>query len=409
MSLVSKAGQLVRRAGQLAASCVCCNRYWCVPSYTDACGQQRYTCTSPTGNPPNGSQGPYASPQCEGQSCAPINPCLKWWCYITGYSPCSKTLYRCVQDSSGAGAIAGPYDTGCPSCVSDYTCSGGNWYCCYDQDQTTTIGQLQKAAPHCQSSPCTGMSTGNYGYYSSGPHGSQAACYASCQKHACSNNACAPDSTGQYDSQKACEDVCIGCGSTSGSINADPNRPPSFSTVFGQGNISVIQEPTVRSTPPVALVSRKFLVGASAGRVAVTMSVSLAPGYSRLGTIRWQILGSGFDGAGRQVASRVMKADSGWRVGCLDGHYPCDPSPDAHCRDGINGVTITGPIQDPADFVDASGRQYYDVIYWCKPEGVTCFEVAVLSPCESVDWLYQVIYTPGPCNISNLPGANPAP
>jgi hypothetical protein len=396
MGLISKAGQLVKYAGQLAMSCACCIKYWCVPSTADYCGRQLYTCVN-TNTPPEGALGPYYSPDCNTASCNPTTPCLKWWCFITGYSPCSKTLYSCAQSSTGAGAVSGPFDTGCPSCSSDYNCGANDWYCCYDQDQTSTSSQ--PSAPHCQQGPCSGMNTGSYARYSSGPHATQAACNAACQKHSCATGSCVPSSTGQYDSLQACLNGC-GCAAGDGGITANPDRPPKLSTIIGQSNVNELL-PTVRDTPPVALVSRKFSVASAAGRIAVSMIPYTHAGYFRFGTIRWQILGIGTDGAGNRVASRVMKADSGWRWGCLDGNYPC--APPADCVDGINGVSVNAPIQDPANFT------VYDTIYWCKPAGITCFEVAVLSPCASMDYTYQVFYTPGSCNSNNLPDANPAP
>jgi hypothetical protein len=165
----------------------------------------------------------------------------------------------------------------------------------------------------------------------------------------------------------------------------------------------------VRDTPPTALYTQKFSVPADAGRISVGMTPTLHAGYSKLGTLRWQILGAGFNGAGQQIAARIMKADSGWRYGCVDGAtvqnggYPCTPSANAECVDGASGISVNGQIQNPANFTA------YNTIYWCKPAGVTCFELAILSPCKSVDWTYELLFVPGSCNPSTLPDANQAP
>ena len=398
MGLIAKAGQLVKRAGQLAMSCACCIKYWCVPSTTDYCGRQLYTCTSAT-TPPQGALGPYYSPNCNTASCNPTTPCLKWWCFITGYSPCSKTLYSCAQSSTGAGAVSGPFDAGCPSCSSDYNCGANDWYCCYDQDQAST--SAQQSAPHCQQGPCFGMNNGWYGRYSSGPHATEAACNSACQKHSCDSGSCVPSSTGQYASLQACLNGC-GCSAQQAGIVVNPNQtPPAITTIPALWRSGIYPAGTVRDNPPVALVSRKFSVDAAAGRISVDMSVYSVNGVTRPGFVRWQILSIGTDGAGNQVASRVMKADSGWRGRCPNEIYPCDPPSD--CVDGVNGVSINGPVLDPADF------QVYNAIYWCKPQGITCFEVAVLSPCYNTDYYYTVSYQPGSCNPLTLPDANPAP
>ena len=412
MGLIARAGQLVRYAGQLANSCACCIKYWCVPSYTDACGQQRYTCQS-TQSPPAGSLGPYSSPQCEGQSCAPSNPCLKWWCYITGYTPCGKTKYQCRQDESGQGSVLGPYDTNCSNCSTDYSCPPTNYYCCWDKNPNYSPGTGESPAQKsCQVGPCAGMSSGDYTLYDSGPHNSREVCREQCSAYDCVGlRKCSPSATGQYKSLEDCWDAC-GCSLETGGSPCNLSNSPRASTI---PTFYTIAQPTVRDTPPVAFHSFQFSVPSSQFRVIVGMTWSPAAGYTRAGPVRWQVYAPGFDGAGNQVASRIIKADSDWRGQCIPPGGQCPPDTDAYCA---------YPCDAPADCEDVDhnltvgqvvridNMSTYNQISFCKREGLTCFEVVVMAPCPSTDWTLTVNCDPGrSCTdpVPLPPDNNPAP
>jgi len=413
MGLIAKAGQLVKYAGQLANSCACCIRYWCVPSYTDACGQQRYTCMS-SQTPPAGAQGPYASAQCEGNACAPTNLCLKFWCFITGYTPCGTTKYQCRQSATGEGAVLGPYDSSCPNCTTNYTCPATNYYCCWDKNPVHSPGTGESAAQKsCQLGPCTGMSTGDYALYDSGPHGSRELCREQCSAYDCSGSRkCSPSATGQYKSLSECTAAC-GCNSEAGGYPCNGNITPQFSTT---STIFTIRQPTVRDTPPVAFHSFQISVPSSQFLAIIGLTSGAAPGYTRGGPVRWQVFAPGFDGAGNQVASRVMKVDSDWRGQCpppaggacpasdpVYCNYPCDAPAD--CEDVDHNLTV-------GQVVRIDNMSQYNSIRFCKREGLTCFEVVVMAPCPSTDWQLSINCDPArSCTepVPNPPDGNPAP
>jgi hypothetical protein len=99
----------------------------------------------------------------------------------------------------------------------------------------------------------------------------------------------------------------------------------------------------------------------SAERLTITLTYN-----ARTVPDRFQIWGPTLNAAGAVIAARVIKADSGYR----GGEGECVP-------------------------VEGSGS---GSLTWVKGKGITCFEVAVLSPCDGTAWDYTLT-----C------GGNPAP
>lgn len=342
MPLVTKAGQLLRKLGQLATSCGCCLSYWCVPSREDACGQQRYDCAN-TQNPPPESTGPHSSSNC-GNACPDAEvSCEKYWCYATGYSPCGGVVAQCTVDAFGDEATSGPFDyPSCDGCGGGGTseCPADKWYCCYDEAPSQSP-ESPLPSHSCTFGPCAGMMAGDYSLYRSGPHDTSQECNSQCGNYSCtSQQGCVSDPEGPHASLEACQAAC-GCLAPTAFVCSDT---PTTVTYTGGGGFS----------------SRQYSV--SAERLTITLTYHAADVPDR-----FQIWGPTLNAAGATIATRVIKADSGYRGGAGQ----CVPV------DGAGDGSLT----------------------WVKAKGITCFEVTVISPCEETTyWEYTLT-----C------GGNPAP
>lgn len=377
MPLATLGGKLLVAAGKLAASAACCCARWCRQTGRDACGNPVYECSAE----PAGSIGactPECKPSAEPCECGPDVPCPECKQCVdracvrvenccadgTPCPPCFKCdgnvcvpCGACEICVDGVCQPCGPcqkcVDDECVPCGANEVCVDGvcvpkQYYCCWDSCEDKLLAMPNttclEAVPFGGAlvSPCGAGQQDGYGtcdLTKSGPYASlqqcQPACHAyRCVPDACGFNQCVPDPNGPYGNLGACLEACP----------SDPCAAPC--TFIGAALPGVYSIDACERTICVSFISTN----------------------SR--PIRVQIWGPTLDQNCNVIASRVIKADSGWRADeCCD------------CPNARNGGALQG---------GPKGQ-----IIWNKPRGVQSFEVAVLTACGPT---YQIsIQCSGEC------------
>jgi hypothetical protein len=355
--------KLLRVGNQLALSLACCCRRFCRQVRQDDCGNPVYECSTESA----GSIGdctPSCVPPQDPCECGPNTPCDQCFECIdrkceriagccedgTPCPECQKCVDgvcvpcgECEKCEGGECVPCGPCEKceggECVPCGADEVCIGGvcvpkQYYCCWDSaadkrlNTNNTTCRSATVSSGSQTSPCgTGTEEGETGEVDltkSGPYTGLQQCEPNCRKYKCAPNACGdrecvPDPDGPYATRAACLAACP----------ADPCSTPC--TFSGANSAGIYSIDACERDICVAYVSPD----------------------SR--PIRVQIWGPTLDDDCNIIASRAIKADSGWR-----GEECCD------CDSRPSGDLAGGP----------KGQ-----ITWNKPRGVTSFEVAVLTAC----------------------------
>lgn len=265
----------------------------------------------------------------DGTPCPPCQKCVNGQCVPCG--PCEQCIDgTCVPCEPCQKCVDGV----CVECGANEVCVNGvcvprQYYCCYDSPESSSSGGAARTTscrpatltPNGQQNPC------QYGA-KSGPHNSALLCEQNCNKFkcapdACGNNRCIPDPEGPYESYNACLAACD-----------DPcNMPCSFAGASAPGIYSI-----------------------DGCERDICVSYSSTNGRP----IRVQIYGPIVVDGCPQPGTRVVKVDSEWR--CEE----CCDCPETPPRSN-----------DPRDCAGGGKGQ----VQWTKPDGVTSFEVAVLTAC----------------------------
>ena len=363
MGLLANAGRLLAVGGRFITTC-CCKKYKCVVIGVDSCGNKLEQCVE-------AADGNYFDPNCEGlclsggpcecePPCDGCSTCEEGEC-VPAYGPCETC------DDGEIVPLCGECETCvdgvCYPCPEGYVCVNGecidlpppaDYYCCYSKEE----GGSEPAAPRtasCQSGPCSSVIDGvlvlEPEREAGGPYTSATECGESCRPHNCTPDACGtlsctPDDDGAFLTQEECAADCDDDGLCG--LSGDPF------TANGVGGGSR---------------SYFFTVGAAeftAGR-EICVSYASTSGHP----IRVQIWSPDMSGVGcTQIASRTIKGDSQWR--CQD-ECSCDFVAPGGCKGAPKGF----------------------VKWRTKQQGVTTFEVAVLTECAANVW--QIGVTCGPC------------
>lgn len=363
---------------------VCCNACanWCNET-KDQCGNVVREC-GPLGPDSTGPCAPDCVPPKDPCECGPEKPCpdchqcINNKCVPIECGECEECINGecvpcgpCEQCIDGECVPCGPcqkcVDGVCVPCDADEVCIGGvcvpkQYYCCYNEPESSeSEGQARTTScvpatitPAGQQNPCQHGAK-------SGPHSSKMICQQNCERHACApdscgNNHCVPDPEGEYENYAACVAAC--------------DDPCAMPCTFG---------PTNGTAQPVDGNYSPGFYSTDGCERDICVSYTATNGRP----IRVQIWGPIMVDGCPQPDTRVIKVDSDWR--CEE----CCDCPDVPPRSN-----------DPGDCVGGSKGQ----ITWTKPDGVTEFEVTVLSACDAVYTLdiqaceeCTAQQDPGPC------------
>lgn len=379
MGLRSVGGKLLAIAGRLVDACCCGQKkqYDCVPVGVDSCGNALVECQKvPFG-------GTYATPNCDNQCplpppcecdppCDGCSECVDGVCE-PNYGGCEECVNGTVQSACGPCEMCiDGVCTPCPSgyeCVDGVCCNGpncdpppGNYYCCYEYDDTVSPGSPDEprdgvTTTYCFNGPCGKMIDNVFvpqaWRTAGGPYDSAAECEDNCQKHscapdACNNYSCVPDSAGAYLTKEDCDENCD-----------DPSG----------GQCALSPDNFTASGTGAGVRSYFFSVGSAAFTGSREICVAYASTTGR--PIRVQIWSPdmGEDGC-TQIASRTIKGDSQWR--CQE-ECACDFGAPGGCKGAPKGF----------------------VKWRTKQKNVTTFEVEVRTECADNEW--QIGVTCGAC------------
>jgi hypothetical protein len=386
MSLRAVGGKLLAIGNKLLAACceICippdlwCNTTKdecgnpvssCGPLSADTTGECTESCVPPTGPCECGPDTPCqlcyecVERKCvkiedccaDGTPCPPCQKCVNGQCVPCG--PCEQCMDgQCVPCGPCQKCVEGA----CVPCGSSEVCINGvcvprQYWCCYDAPAPSDPTQPRSTScrpallgPNGQQNPCQ---HGN----KSGPHSSSLLCEQNCTKFkcapdACGNNRCIQDPDGPYESYNACLAACD-----------DPcNMPCSFAGASAPGIYSI-----------------------DGCERDICVSYSSTNGRP----IRVQIYGPIMVDGCPQPGTRVVKVDSAWR-----------------CEECCDCPETSPRSNDPRD-CQGGGK---GKVEWTKPDGVTSFEVVVLTACGAVYTLdiqacdeCEPQPDPGPCSCED--------